>query len=307
MPTTLRVRNESDAAVVVELNDASDSVEIATDEEVDLEERFLLTQSFANSLEAGRLRFVFTPLRNNEQANLARRLMPRSLRVKNESDALVTVQLDNQSAQLDIAADQEVDLAENFLLTRSFATLLEAGKLSFVLISSPNNEQYNLARRLLPRFLSQIGSPLIQLHSRAKTAVKTMQKHRDNYNKSWDAIEKVLEQGETNSQTADFLSQGVEHFLNTAPEEALVNQLKQEIADLEGEDLEETGRELAEWFAERNQKQKELEKAEARLAKAKQDYQQRYQTLIDKLKESADGLKTIDSSQDIGQKLDTSW
>lgn len=307
MPTTLRVKNESDAAIVVQLDDESDSLEIAADEAVDLEERFLLTQSFAAFLEAGSLRFVLTPLRSREQANLARQLMPRTLRVRNESDALVTVQLDNLSEQVDIDVGAETDLSEKFLQTHSFSTLLEAGQVSFVLPSSPNNEQYNLARRLMPRLLSQIGSPLIQLHARAKEAVKTMQKHRDTYNRSWDATEKILKLGEANSHAADFLSQGIEHFLNVEPETALVEQLQQEIINLENEDLSVTGRDLADWFVERNRKQEELENAEVRLANAKREYQQRYHRLIDKLKASADTLKTIDSDQDIGQKLDTSW
>lgn len=307
MPTTLRVKNESDGDVVVKLDDDSESFDIKAGKEADLEEKFLQTQSFANLLNAGTLRFLFTPLRSSEQANLARQLMPRILRVKNESAAIVTLELDNQSESLDIAVGTEADLETKWLLTRSFLTFLQEGKLSFVRIESPNNEQYKLARQLMPRLLSKIGSSFIQLNSRAEAGVQTMQNHRDNYNKSWTAAEKILQLGKDNSSATDLLSQGIDHFLNVAPEQALVDQIKQEITDLEEEDLDATGRDLADWYVERDQKQDELEKAEAILAKAQQEYQQRYEGLIKKLKEAADNLKNIDSGQDIGQKLATDW
>jgi hypothetical protein len=307
MPTTLKVRNQSGASVVVSLDEGEGTVEIAPHAEVDLEEQFLQTKSFATALEQGRLRFVFTPLRNAEQANLARQLMPRSLRVKNVSHATVTLELDNQSDAIEIAADQEVDLAERFLLTRNFMSAIEAGTLSFVLPISPHNEQYNLARRLMPRLLSEVGSPLIQLHARAKAAKETMQGYRDAYNKSWDAAKTILERGKIRAQAANLLFQSLAHFLNVYPEEALVAQINQEITELEKEDLDATGRTLAKWFVERDQKQVELERAKARLEQAKQDYEQRYQALSEELKSSAKGLAEIDSNQDIGQKLDTSW
>ena len=82
MPTTLRVKNESDADVAVQLDNNSESFNIEAGKEADLEEKFLRTQSFANLLNVGTLRFVFTPLRSSQQANLARQLMPRILRVK---------------------------------------------------------------------------------------------------------------------------------------------------------------------------------------------------------------------------------
>ena len=307
MPTTLRVKNETDGEVTVQPGEGSESFTIAAEAVVDLEEGFLLTQSFENLLDAGTLRFVFTPLRNSEQVALARQLMPRTLRVKNESGAVVELELDNQSESLSIDAGEEADLETKFLLTRSFLTALQEGKLSFVLIESPNNEQYNLARQLMPKFLFQVGSPLIQLNSRAEAAVKTMQTHRDRYNQNWNAAEKLLQLGEENSSPTDFLSQGIEHFLNVAPEEAMIDQIKQEISDLEAEDLDVTGRALADWFVERDQLQDELDKAEARLAEAKQQYRQQYEALITKLKASADNLKTIDSGQDIGQRLATDW
>ena len=134
-----------------------------------------------------------------------------------------------------------------------------------------------------------------------------MRNHRDNYNKYWTATEKILQRGENNSSATDLLSQGIDHFLNVAPEQALVDQIKKEITDLEEEDLDVTGRDLDDWYVERDQKQDELEKAEAILAKAQQEYQQRYEGLINKLKEAADKLKKIDSGQDIGQKLKTDW
>jgi DNA repair ATPase RecN len=234
--------------------------------------------------------------------------MATTLKLKNESQEVVTLIRPGGTDKLTIDPGTEADVEEPLLSADLLRPLVKAGRLSFVPIQDATSDQAQLARRVLSPLLNSFGAQIIGLGGEVATCIKTMKQLRDNYNASWDAHNKTLRDAKPEAEAADRFAKSVEALLATDPERKEVERLKAKVAALEKEDLKAAGaRSADEYYKDRQATERELAAAEAALVKAEREVADRHGATIKSLKAAADGLKQLEPKKAIGDRLKTDW
>jgi chromosome segregation ATPase len=232
--------------------------------------------------------------------------MSTTLTVKNEHTDPVVITPDDGSDPVTVDARSTAELAAAYLRGRSFQQLLEQGKVRFDDTASPTPEQYRLARQVLSPIVQRLGGSALSLLGQMNAGKQVLQADAEGYNRRWSLVRESLVQAEAAEKGTEFLAEGARHYLNTTPEEEAVEEVEEAIAELEGEDLDATGRTLAEWYAERRAKEDELKAAQANLEAVRLE-QAELQRLIEALAEAAAAFQDTDPAQDIGTQLTAWW
>jgi hypothetical protein len=95
----------------------------------------------------------------------------------------------------------------------------------------------------------------------------------------------------------------VKGYLSVKPEEDAVAEVESDIADLEAEDLQATGRTLAEWYADRQALQGKLGQAKQALAAARAAVVAPLKDTTARLEAAAQAFAATDPAKDIGAKI----
>lgn len=215
----------------------------------------------------------------------------------------MSIKVDAGPETVDVANNAEVELEEKFLRSTSFQEHIDKGRLRIVLTQNPSDDQYKLARRIMPILLRNSGTRIISLHGLIERSVTAMRSLRDDYNESHDDTTASLTDAEGDAGVADNLSKSVEHFLNLKIEKNGLADAQQAIIDLENEDTSAPGFDLVDWFRRRQAAEAVLQEARRRLDAAQKVFDARYKVPIQKLKDAAQDFAQVDPATDVGNKL----
>lgn len=229
--------------------------------------------------------------------------MATTLKVKNQFGEAVTIKLDAGPETVEVADEAEAELEERFLRSASFQQHADKGRLRIVLTQNPSDDQYKLARRIMPVLLRNSGTRIVSLYGLVERSVKAMQGLRDDYNDSHDDTKASLSGAKEDAGVADNMSKSLEHFLNLKIEQKDLADAQQAVTDLENEDTSAAGFDLADWFRRRQTAEGLLQAAQRRLDAAQKIFDARYKVPIQKLKDAAQTFAQVDPATDIGNKL----
>lgn len=228
-----------------------------------------------------------------------------TLKVKNDSGDTVQVVLEDETTTIDIADGAEADLDLFFLQSESFREHFIDGNLSFIKtpLSSLSEEQQELGESILVLLLSKLSGRVLSQHGAMVNAKTSLARTRLVYNDRHEGTKSLLEAGKALGPGAENLIDAAKHFINTTTEQAAVTDIEALITAKEAEDLDALGKTLADWYAEREELQNQLEAAQAALDAATAEYTRRFDDLFAGLEEASDDMNAVDPSTDIGSEI----
>lgn len=228
-----------------------------------------------------------------------------TLNVKNvDPNNPVTIESDDGSESVEIAADGQEELGLVLLRSKSFAEKMRQGGLDFVKTQNPGKERYLLARQVMPRLLRALGGDAVELHQRLQSQIRSLESKGRLYNRNWDRADAELQQAKAAKASASHLFKSVDYFLKAKPEQDAVDTIQGELEVLQAEDLQQTGKPFEQWFEEFESKKLELEIAERRLAAAEQTYITAHASLKAALEDASKDFEKVDNGTlGIGNKI----
>jgi len=225
--------------------------------------------------------------------------MPNTLKVKNESAALIT--LGEGAAAVDIAAGADQELGAALLQSRAFVDHLAASELRFVLTPNPDAERIALARRVFPGLLRALGPRFLALDGRLESSVAQLERRRQEFNHFWTQAEFLLGRADSSANAATNLVGSARHFaVNAAPEQAAEDALQAELDALEATDPA-TIADLPAFLEEVRAKEDEVAEARAKREAAEARFVAPFTGLVDRLDVVAQAFQDADPAADIGQ------
>jgi hypothetical protein len=186
----------------------------------------------------------------------------------------VTIKADAGPETVEIADEAEAELEEKFLRSASFQQHIDKGRLRIVLTQNPSDDQYKLARRIMPFLLRHSGTRILSLHGLVERSMKAMESLRDDYNDSHDDTKTSLTEAKDDAGVADNMSKSLEHFLNLKIEQKDLADAQQAVTELENEDTSAPDFDLADWFRRRQAAEALLQEAQRRLDAAQKIFKQ---------------------------------
>lgn len=235
--------------------------------------------------------------------------MEATLTIKNETGA--DLEIETGGVPKKLAPGATADLSAKELQSRGFAQVLDAGKVSFVKVQKPGQDEIDLARKVLPAMVVSTRERMAKFKSSFEQSQKELLQLRESFNKAWKVAEASL--GAAQSALAGWpaLNKAVRNLLLdtmtedpevTAKKDA-VKALEERIAALKKEEPATTGRTLEQWYADRVVREQELKEAQDALAKVSDAKADRLAADVDALDANVTALTALTKDKAIGKPL----
>lgn len=223
-----------------------------------------------------------------------------TLKVKNLSSSKLTLKTEDGKTSVDINAGDEADLAEPLLISKSFTTAFAKGQVGLSKIATPSNDQFALARHVLPRLLARPGAAIVESARSAAGGVVTVTSARSVHKNAWTGAETALKTGKDIGPAAKTLVDASDDLLVRTVEKGAVTQAETDLAAHVATDVPAAG--LPAWFAKHKELELALAKAKKALATAQADDTKAYGADLAAVRKASEQLGKIDVAKQIGTK-----